>query len=70
MHTGEHHFLRACVQGGLHIVQHVLHRTAAPSAACHGGDAEGAFVVTAVLHLDEGARAQPSAGNRLPFDWL
>ena len=65
MHAGQHDLFGAASQRGLNIENHIRHRAAATFAARNGRDAERAVIVTAILHLDEGARAAMQAGQRL-----
>ena len=60
VHAGQHHLLVARLDQGAHLRHHRAHRHAARRAAAERDDAEGAAMVAALLHLDEG----PACGRR------
>ena len=64
MDTGQNNFLCPALQRRLNIENHIRDRAAAPLAACDGRDAKRAVIITAILHLDEGARAAMQPGQR------
>ncbi len=70
MHAGQDDLFRPASQCRLDIENNVRHRTAAPFAACNGGNAERAVIITAILHLDEGARAAMQSGQRFTRNWF
>ena len=55
--AGQHNFAITVADQTLHVRDHRAHRHRARIAAAVWNDAEGAAVVAAVLHLDEGAGA-------------
>ncbi len=61
MNAGQDDLLRAAVECRGYIPQHFIQPAAAPCPARNARDAESTVVIAAILHLDEGARAQVRA---------
>ena len=56
IHTGQHDFLEAFIDQHPDMFDHTSGWDRTAVAASEGNDAEGAPVVTAILHLNKGAR--------------
>ena len=70
INTGQHHFHMAALNQFPHLIDDAPGRHAAIGAAGKGDDAEGAAMVAALLHLDEGAGAAFQTADQVTGGFL
>src|SRR5947207_7920711 len=68
--AGQHHFPAAALHQAVHLIQYRRDRQGARIAAAEWNDAEGAAMVTTVLHLHERAHPASKAINSHRGDFL